>query len=253
MIYIYGLADPRNGIIRYVGKTVNLERRIKAHLCPNRTGCKHCHAWLAKLRSDGVKPSVAQLEALPDDANWEDREVWWIAHFKANGNDLTNIMPGGEGNATYGRLGKKNSLDHIRKSSRPGVPVRHTEEGNRKRADGVRKYYEQNKIHVFQYSMDGKFIQEWDSAVDCGKETGFSHSNITRACKDISRTAYGFLWRHKQTESVSPYKKPLPSNTKHIDRSQVEELLSQGILKREIAHIIGVTYETLLRKMKSWK
>ncbi len=139
-IYIYGLSDPRNDIIRYVGKSLNVERRLTAHL-KNSNACKHCHSWLVKLKGDGVDPKVTILETLESDANWIVSEKKWIKHFKEQGNNLTNLTDGGEGGTTYGRLGKKNSPEHIKKCSRPGVPVKHTPEGNKNRIIGIRNYY----------------------------------------------------------------------------------------------------------------
>lgn len=139
MIYIYGLSDPRNDIIRYVGKTSNVERRLRAHL--KRSGCKYCYAWLTKMNNDGISPSVTILETLSDNDDWASAEKKWIKHFKEQGNKLTNLTEGGEGWASLGRLGKKNSPEHIRKSSRPGIPVKHTLQGDINRANGVRNYY----------------------------------------------------------------------------------------------------------------
>lgn len=100
--YVYALADPESpGHIRYVGKTVNMSRRLANHVVPSKLR-RSCHVarWLAKLTSDGKKPVVRILETLGDDDDWESSERKWIAKLRSEGHDLTNTAPGGEGGAT---------------------------------------------------------------------------------------------------------------------------------------------------------
>jgi len=91
--FIYALIDPRDRLIRYVGKAVNPYRRVNGH----RRGI-----WLEKhdyktnwLRELGVRPDVIILEAVG--ADWEERERFWIQSVKGRGHNLTNWTPGGEG------------------------------------------------------------------------------------------------------------------------------------------------------------
>ena len=256
MIYIYGLADPRNGVIRYVGKTNNLQRRMWKHLSPSgKSKCRHCAAWLNTLKVDGIAPKVTTLEVLPDEADWSATEKKWIKHFRDAGHDLTNITDGGEGAATYGRLGKKNSPEHIRKcvEARTGVPVNHTKEGDRNRAKAQRRYRDNTKKKVFRYSLDGQYVDSWDSAVDYAKESGGYHSNITRACKANGGISYGYLWSYHRADSIPAYIKPLAFNHKSVSKEQVEALIALGHKKGEIAKYFGISYRTLWGKVKSWK
>lgn len=142
MNHIYGLADPRDGIIRYIGKSKNLRRRMARHMSAMNLEKKHhAAAWLRSIVVAGLSPSVIVVESLNDADDWAAREIFWIAHFRSLGHDMTNFTDGGDGGATFGRKGKKNTPEHIRKSSRPGVPVKHTAEGSKNRAQGVRNYY----------------------------------------------------------------------------------------------------------------
>jgi hypothetical protein len=54
-----------------------------------------------------------------------------------------------------------------------------------------------NKKPIIQYSLDGKFIQEWDSAKDASIIIGCSPSPITACCKEKQKTCYGFKWKYK--------------------------------------------------------
>lgn len=125
---IYALCDPDTHQIRYVGKSVRLYKRLCAHVSRSRTKVTKCHSscWIRGLLDQGKLPVISILETIPVEVSdsWEDRETYWISRLRAEGHDLTNISEGGEGCASYGRLGKKNSPEHIEKSSsaRRGKP-----------------------------------------------------------------------------------------------------------------------------------
>lgn len=90
---VYALVDPRDDQVRYVGKSVNVAVRVKAHL--NDRGSTRKARWLQLLLREGLDPEVIVLETGSGD--WERAEVKWIAHFRSTGCDLTNATTGGEG------------------------------------------------------------------------------------------------------------------------------------------------------------
>lgn len=59
-----------------------------------------------------------------------------------------------------------------------------------------RKRYKMRKP-ILQYTKDGVFIREWDSATNVEKELNLSQGNITKCCKEKLKSAYGFVWRYK--------------------------------------------------------
>lgn len=61
-VYIYGLADPRTGEIRYVGKSSNPAARLASHRA--RSGARAVRGWCQDLRRDGVRPAVVELFAV---------------------------------------------------------------------------------------------------------------------------------------------------------------------------------------------
>jgi len=46
----------------------------------------------------------------------------------------------------------------------------------------------------FQYSLDGTFIREWNSAKEAGMSLNIDSSDITRCCRGTKKTAGGFIW-----------------------------------------------------------
>jgi len=218
-IYIYCLKDPETNDIRYIGKTTNINTRLKAHITRSRHNKYHSARWVQSVLKKGLKPIIELVEECTEE-NWAERETYWISYYRQYF-DLTNILEGGEGGSTFGRLGKPWSEEQRKnnRKARLGVGVSHTEEGNKKRAEGIRRYYEKNKKPVLQYDLDGKFIKEWESAVDAGKELKISYSDINRVCKNNKYTSAGFMWRYKNgeiKETIEKYVKPESSSSKPI-------------------------------------
>lgn len=49
---------------------------------------------------------------------------------------------------------------------------------------------------VIQISLDGKIIKKFDSIKDVERELNFDNSNISKACRGVQQTAYGYKWRY---------------------------------------------------------
>ena len=96
---IYALVDPRNGEVKYVGKTVfPVRERLGRHIREARQGVvSHKCNWIRQLLNQGLKPLVLLLEETED---WQTREVFWIAHYQSIGK-LTNLAEGGKGSSGY--------------------------------------------------------------------------------------------------------------------------------------------------------
>jgi hypothetical protein len=93
-VYIYGLKDPRDDQIYYVGKTENPERRYREHLKDKKTNTKKTQ-WVAELRSAGLQPEMVVLTTTTRQ-EWEESEIYWIARGYEEGWPLVNLTKGGE-------------------------------------------------------------------------------------------------------------------------------------------------------------
>lgn len=51
---------------------------------------------------------------------------------------------------------------------------------------------------VLQYTLDGTFIKEWKSTRDVKRNLGFTHTRISECCRNIRKTAYGYIWKYKK-------------------------------------------------------
>ena len=55
---------------------------------------------------------------------------------------------------------------------------------------------------VLQYTLDGEFVKEWHSTMECYRKNGFNCSNISKCCRKLEhyKSAYGYIWRYKNEE-----------------------------------------------------
>jgi hypothetical protein len=93
-IEIYGLFDPRVGEIRYIGKAVDSEKRLRGHLRETRRKTP-LYSWIEKLRRQGVSPGVRVLaHAITQD--WQSLEMLLIEQYRASNVGLLNVADGGD-------------------------------------------------------------------------------------------------------------------------------------------------------------
>ena len=51
---------------------------------------------------------------------------------------------------------------------------------------------------LLQYDLDGKYIREWENAVQVKKELGYCAENIRSVCKGKRKQANGYKWKYKE-------------------------------------------------------
>jgi len=54
---------------------------------------------------------------------------------------------------------------------------------------------EKHKKSINQYSLEGTFIKNWDSAVDAGKELNVQSNGIGMCCRNVIKTSAGYIWK----------------------------------------------------------
>ena len=50
---------------------------------------------------------------------------------------------------------------------------------------------------ILQYTLDGVFVREWESAMQAEREGGFNSGNIAACCKGKRKTHKDSIWRYK--------------------------------------------------------
>lgn len=111
---VYGLIDPRNGELRYVGKSSVGLTRPKAHRCNAILGRERTYKanWIRQLKAIGLDYEIEVLEELSSSDELNDAEVFWIQYFRFIGCRLTNLTDGGDGTP-----GRKRSLEERQRVS----------------------------------------------------------------------------------------------------------------------------------------
>lgn len=76
---------------------------------------------------------------------------------------------------------------------------------NRKREIIENANYKYKK--VYQYDLNGVFINEFKSVRDAARKLGICHSSITRCCNGIFKHTNGFIFKYDMI-NVNPIKNP---------------------------------------------
>jgi hypothetical protein len=67
-VYIYGLADPRNKQVRYIGRTVGpLAVRVYQHIRNAKRGRSYKDRWINSLLKDGYEPKAVVICTVPSE------------------------------------------------------------------------------------------------------------------------------------------------------------------------------------------
>lgn len=206
-IYIYVLIDPRNNEIRYVGKSINPNVRVRRHIseAKNSKQTNHRINWLKNLASDGYKPIIEIIDEVVGE--WEWLEIYWINQLKVWGFKLVNSTDGGENPPLWS--GKTHSKEHKEKLSErmkfnnPSKKITNQWKKNISNTHKKNNYIPSsaiaaNKIKVKQYSLTGEYIKTWDSISEAAIKNGIkSPSTILHVCRKNRFKAGNFRWTYE--------------------------------------------------------
>ena len=147
IVYIYGLIDPRDNQIRYIGKTNNPSHRYNDHISYRHTN--HCSGWIKSLAKLNLRPRMFILEKTNPDL-WQESERAWISFFRELGCRLTNMADGGEGPLGYIKteqhrkrlseslMGKVITAVTRKRLRLSHLGIKQSEESKRKRSESMR-------------------------------------------------------------------------------------------------------------------
>ncbi len=121
-VFIYSLENPIIEDIRYIGKTVNLKKRLKGHLDEAKdinSKITHKVSWIRSLLKQGIEPVLNIIDEV-NESEWEFWERHYISLYRNWGFRLTNGTEGGDGNMCWQthhteETKRKISLAHIGK------------------------------------------------------------------------------------------------------------------------------------------
>jgi hypothetical protein len=215
--FIYSLSD-KNGNIRYIGKSSNLNRRLKDHITEAKKGINtYKNRWILSLLNKNEIPIIDVIDEVSI-FEWEYWEIFYILLFKSWGFNLTNRTVGGNGTGSginNPNYGKKLTDEHKMKCSLKLRGEKNPFFGKKHSPEIMKKIYKP----VLQYSIDGVFLNEWISIKKA--EDNLKLHTISSCCHNKLLSVGGFIWRFKENEEYpkkiivnKTYRKPVLQFTK---------------------------------------
>ena len=222
-VYIYGLKDPRDSQIKYIGKTVDIDRRIKEHNQIHRNKKSKKNSWITHLIRNGMQPIMEVLEEC-EESRWIEREKYWIRYYKELGFDLKNMTLGGESNDGYvftqeDRLKQSESQKLRHKITPFSMETREKLSKKAKQTlnglGNLKLGSKKSQIPIIQKTKDGEIIKEWKSLQKASDELNIERSNISHCLRGRIKTSGGFKWEYKTSvkkhKSVKSEAQPIGS------------------------------------------
>jgi hypothetical protein len=166
--YIYGLVDPRNNIVRYVGYTKHsIEKRYREHFFPSSLKADtYKNHWLKSLLSERLKPNIIVLEEI-DHENRVEKEQFWIKFYKSK--YLTNGTAGGDGMV--------DPSDYTREK------MSKSKMGTKRPPDVCQRISEGGKGRIFTQEMRDKVSQKLHGRM--GQFLQGKHHNVSKTSKYV--------------------------------------------------------------------
>lgn len=227
--FIYSLTDPRDMIIKYIGKSNNPKKRYYQHFADVRKQykTKKCN-WIRKLISLGFKPILNIIEEC-DITQWEIRERYWISKLLPKNNQ----RDGGGGSSINPKEDKSKiiiqydldgnfikeypSINEAARSTglelsnisnvcngklnKTGNFVFVFKYNNKRKV--TNKRLREEKREVLQIDKSGNIINLFESISEAVKKTNIPRTSISNCCflneNEIEKykSAYGFIWKFK--------------------------------------------------------
>lgn len=166
---IYRLIDPNTLEIKYIGKSdISLVKRLVCHI--NQIYRKERFSdkgdWIENLIKQGKCPLIELIEEV-DKNQAASKEKYWI-QFYSKDYKLYNIM-------------------------------------HNNNPDLFKSLHERCSIKIYEYTIGGEFIKEWESILEAANFYGLSSGNICSAANGKRKMAGKSMWRYFKTDKIPNY------------------------------------------------
>ena len=221
LVYIYGLVENKKNILKYVGKTTDIKRRIRRHITERFLHDSHKDRWIKKLINNNETIDIIILDEVPK-SDWQYWEKFYISYYKYIGCELTNSTNGGDQPpSTKGRKHTEESKLKMSKTKK-GKPIpwlnngkERTEEHKKNLSKSLKGRQSPNKNKKFdeerckklsdastskkmvkQMDLQGNTIKIWDSISMAQKTLQIRH--ISEVCRNLKyhKTSGGYKWEY---------------------------------------------------------
>lgn len=195
---VYALVDPRNGEIRYIGKSSSGLKRPKHHFAKS-VRLKHqlpIYSWINKLLKMGLVPTIEILEET-DKKTLPFVEMYYIKISKKDGDRLLNLTEGGDG--PTGRPMSQETKERISKANKGNKP-KETINAARVSQTGKIPTKEQRQKSTLNNPKRKMVLCVETGVVYIGirqaaKILNLDHRGIGRCCSGEYKQYKGFTWK----------------------------------------------------------
>lgn len=205
-VYIYSLKDPRDYSLRYIGKTIDVNRRLREHNQRHRNRVSKKNSWIISLLELGLQPIMEILEEC-NDADWQAKERHWIEYYRTIGFDLKNMTSGGEdGYVRVHSEETKKKMSETRKKKLALSPQFHSDKTKQKlsliakeNTAGLLNLKKGQYLGkpIIQLTKDGIAIRQWKHANEASQQLHIERTNINHCLNNRMKSAGGFKWQYK--------------------------------------------------------
>lgn len=193
---IYILTSPSGK--KYIGQSVNLAARKKVFFSFNHTYGGYKIDCARKKYNNKSLWDYKVLEYCDVDM-LDEREKHYIALYDTINNGYNSDGGGNENKIVSDETRKKQSESH--------KGMKHTNEHNLKISESLKGHtlihteetkdkmrLSHNKV-VVQYTKEGEFVAEYESALVAKDITGVNNAHIGKCCNGQRKSAGGFIWK----------------------------------------------------------
>lgn len=212
MPYIYKITNKINGKV-YIGKTMHtVEKRWRQHCHNYKRRKTEKRPLYSAMNKYGVENfTIEEIEEC-DHVNLNEREKYWIQHFNSYRNGY-NATIGGDGTPyvdydlviqTYLRV--KNQAETAKILNISLGTVTYILDANQIRRRSSREIItEKYSKVVYMYSLDGMFLNSFESVTAAASAIAPTHSqktidgilsHIVHVCNGQRKSAYGYKWSY---------------------------------------------------------
>lgn len=220
-IYVMYSTDKEDKGI-YVGMTEDYNERAYRHSVnrknTKRYGKVELYIWMNSVIQSGEKILFRIIEGPYTQEKAIEREIQLIKEYKEKGFELKNKAEGGRGmkGCIPWNKGMKMPEGHCKKLSISHMGQKSWMKGKKHTPESIELIKKNNderkekgwrnprKKKIYQYSVDGKLIAEFDSANEVIKTVKGSKSNIHSLCNGSrSNPGYGFFWSYEKSNKIN--------------------------------------------------
>lgn len=182
----------------------------------------HFRSAIQKYGWDNFKHEILFENLVKEDA--EQKEIELIAKYNSTDRNCGyNILKGG--NAPSEETIQKYKIAQQNMSEETKRKISMSKMGHEVSDEIKRKLIEINSISIVKYSTDGVFIKKYSSITEAADDNNLSNTAISNCCRNIAKTAGGYIWRYESDILTDSYLKWC--NDKNVDRVSLRKMAVQ--------------------------